>query len=229
MGMSTLDSLKLNIEYTNMPEYVRQYSKVLDVAVKTVLLPYMIELESRESRNEIIVDLKFIPYLNAFNMVLTTEEGTVKYHSIRLPTYVKNVIPLIAAEQPIVKLISSIKGSPLYPECRIGDSVVKTFDNSTYTYELDAESSRQGQESSFAVLAKELDGKKEVKLFIRETEIVMKPTRSYTVHNKEYEILVDGQRITIRPNERKEIPTKSTKVVLKLIRSPDDVLILETP
>jgi len=93
--------VKLNIEYTNMPEYVRQYSKVLDVAVKTVLLPYMIELESRESRNEIIVDLKFVPYLNAFNMVLTTEEGTVKYHSIRLPTYVKNIIPLIAAEQPI--------------------------------------------------------------------------------------------------------------------------------
>jgi len=113
---------------------------------------------------------------------------------------------------------------------------VKTFDNSTYTYELDgcyhvlvAESSRQGQESSFAVLAKEVEGKKEVKLFIHETEVVMKPTRSYTIQNKEYEILVDGQRITIRPNERKEIPTKSTKVVLKLIRSPDDVLILETP
>jgi len=234
--LSTLDSVKLNIEYTNIPEYVRQYSKVLDVAVKTVLLPYRTERESRESRNEIIVDLKFVPYLNAFNMVLTTEEGTVKYRSIRLPTYVKNVIPLIAAEQPIVELISSIKGSPLYPECRIGDSVVKTFDNSTYTYELDgcyhvlvAESSRQGQESSFAVLAKELEGKKEVKLFIHETEVVMKPTRSYTIHNKEYEILVDGQRITIRPNERKEIPTKSTKVVLKLIRSPDDVLILETP
>jgi len=234
--LSTLDSVKLNIEYTNIPEYVRKYFKVVDVAVKTVLLPYMTEVESREAHNEIIVDLKFVPYLNAFNMVLTTEEGTVKYHSIRLPTYVKNIIPLIAAEEPIVELISSIKGSPLYPECRIGDSVVKTFANSTYTYELDgcyhvlvAESTRQGLEGRFVVLAKELEGKKEVKLFIGETEVVMKPTRSYTVHNKEYEILVDGERITIRPNERKEIPTKSTKVVLKLIRSPDDVLILETP
>merc|ERR1712212_105846 len=119
------------------------------------------------------------------------------------------------------------KGSPLYPECRIGDSVVKTFDNSTYTYELDgcyhvlvADSSKQ---SYFAVLAKELEGKKEVKLFIHETEVVLKPTRSYTVQNKEYEILVDGQRIEIRPSERKEIPTKSRSVVLKLIRSLDDV------
>merc|ERR1711872_687088 len=142
-------------------------------------------------------------------------------------------IPVVAAEQPIVEFISKIKGSPLYPECRIGDSVVKTFDNSTYTYELDgcyhvlvADSSKQ---SYFAVLAKELEGKKEVKLFIHETEVVLKPTRSYTVQNKEYEILVDGQRIEIRPSERKEIPTKSRSVVLKLIRSPDDVLILETP
>merc|ERR1712228_629145 len=132
-----------------------------------------------------------------------------------------------------VELVSNIKGSPLYPVCRIGDSVVKTFDNSTYTYELDgcyhvlvADSSKQ---SYFAVLAKELEGKKEVKLFIHETEVVLKPTRSYTVQNKEYEILVDGQRIEIRPSERKEIPTKSRTVVLKLIRSPDDVLILETP
>merc|ERR1719447_812890 len=30
--MSTLDSVKLNIEYTNMPEYVREYSEVLDIA-----------------------------------------------------------------------------------------------------------------------------------------------------------------------------------------------------
>jgi len=231
--LSTLDSVKLNIEYTNMPEYVREYSEVLDIAIKTVLLPYMTEVESRKSHNEVIVDLKFLPHLNAFNMILTTEEGTVKYHTIRLPTYVREVIPVVAAEQPIVELISKIKGSPLYPECRIGDSVVKTFDNSTYTYELDgcyhvlvADSSKQ---SYFAVLAKELEGKKEVKLFIHETEVVLKPTRSYTVQNKEYEILVDGQRIEIRPSERKEIPTKSRTVVLKLIRSPDDVLILETP
>merc|ERR1712234_65831 len=166
-GLSTLDSVKLNIEYTTMPEYVEEYFKVLDVAMKTVLLPYITEFESRKSHNEVIVDLKFLPHLNAFNMILTTEEGTVKYHSIRLPTYVKEVIPVVAAEQPIVEFI-----------------------------------------------AKELEGKKEVKLFIHETEVVLKPTRAYTVQNKEYEILVDGQRIEIRPNERKEIPTKSSSVIL---------------
>jgi len=231
--LTTLDSVKLNIEYSNMPEYVKEYSKVLDIAVKTVLLPYMTEVESRRSNNEIVVALKFLPHLNAFNMVLTTEEGTVKYHTIRLPTIVKGVIPIVAAEQPIVELVSRIRGTSLYPECRVGDSVVKTFANSTYSYELDgcyhvlvADSSRQ---SYFAVLAKELEGKKEVKVFVHETEVVLKPTRSYSKHNKEYEILVDGEKIEIRPEERKEIPVKSSKVILKVIRSPDNVIILETP
>merc|ERR1711915_1159467 len=93
--LSTLDSVKLNIEYSPMPEYVKNYTKILDVAVKTVLLPYMIEYEPRESHNKVIVELKFIPQLYTFNMVLTTEEGTVKYRNIRIPETLKEVIPMI--------------------------------------------------------------------------------------------------------------------------------------
>merc|ERR1711921_39286 len=231
--LSTLDSVKLNIEYSRMPTFVRKYSKVIDAALKTILLPYMTGYETRESHNEIIVDLKFVPHLKTINMVLTTEMGTTKYHNIRIPTIIKDVIPIAAADQPIVELISSIKGSPLYPMCRIGDDVVKSFDNSTYSYELDgcyhvlvAEGEKP---HSFAVLGKETEGKKEVKLYVNETEIELKPTRSYSVQNKEYEIIVDGQPIQLKTNERKILPTKSPRVVLKLIRSPDNVIILETP
>jgi len=231
--LSTLDSAKFNIKYTGIPKIVKEYSRVVDVALKTVLLPYMTGYETRESHNEIIVDLKFIPHQRTLNMVLTTEEGTVKYHNIRIPTIIRDVIPIAVADQPIVELISSIRGTPLYPICRIGDDVVRSFDNSTYSYELDgcyhvliAEGEKP---HSFAVLGKEIKEKKEVKLYINETEIELKPTPSYTVQNKEYEIIVDGQPIQLRTNERKVLPTKSPKVILKLIRSPDDVLILETP
>merc|ERR1712055_1252892 len=187
--LSTLDSAKFNIKYTGIPKIVKEYSRVVDVALKTVLLPYMTGYETRESHNEIIVDLKFIPHQRTVNMVLTTEEGTVKYHNIRIPTIIRDVIPIAVADQPIVELISSIRGSPLYPICRIGDDVVKSFDNSTYSYELDgcyhvlvAEGEKP---HSFAVLGKEIKEKKEVKLYINETEIELKPTRSYSVHNKE--------------------------------------------
>merc|ERR1719187_1499479 len=221
--LSTLDDVKVEIEYTPMPEYIRRYSKVLDVAIKTVLLPYITKLESRETHNRIVIDLKFIPHLYAVDMEVMTEEGTVKYHHIRIPETLREVIPLVATEQPMVELVSRIKGSPLYPMCRIGEDVVKSFDNTTYRYELDdcyhvlvADSSRQ---HFFSVLGKEVEGKKEVKIFVHETEIVLKPTS----------IEVDGQPIQIRPKEHKEIPTKSHTTVVKIIRSSDDVFILETP
>merc|ERR1711872_97238 len=83
--LSTLDTVRLNIEYSPIPEYLKKYTKLVDVAVKTVLLPYMAEYETRESHNRVVVDLKFLPHLYAFNMVLTTEEGTVKYKHIRIP------------------------------------------------------------------------------------------------------------------------------------------------
>merc|ERR1712168_707213 len=134
-----------------------------------------------------------------------TEEGTVKYHHIRIPETLREVIPLVATEQPI------------------GEGVVMSFDNTTYRYELDdcyhvlvADSSRQ---HLFSVLGKEVEGKKEVKIFVHETEIVLKATS----------IEVDGQPIQIRPNEHKEIPTKSHTTIVKIIRSPDNVIILETP
>merc|ERR1711872_534562 len=135
--LSTLDTVRLNIEYSPIPEYLKKYTKLVDVAVKTVLLPYMTEYETRESHNRVVVDLKFLPHLYAFNMVLTTEEGTVKYKHIRIPEPLREVIPVVATEQPIVSTISFIKETPLYPVCRIGDSIVKSFDNTTYSYELD--------------------------------------------------------------------------------------------
>merc|ERR1711970_154773 len=230
---SLMNCLPLTQLNSPIPEYLKKYTKLVDVAVKTVLLPYMAEYETRESHNRVVVDLKFLPHLYAFNMVLTTEEGTVKYKHIRIPEPLREVIPVVATEQPIVSTISFIKKSPLYPVCQIGDSVVKSFDNTTYSYELDdcyhilaADSSSQ---HLFSVLGKETEGKKEVKVFVHETEVVMKPSPRYTVERKEYTIEVDGQPIEVRPNEHKEVPTKSHTTVIKIIRSPDDVLILETP
>merc|ERR1711872_314148 len=109
--------------------------------------------------------------------------------------------------------------------------IVKSFDNTTYSYELDdcyhilaADSSSQ---YLFSVLGKEIEGKKEVKVFVHETEVVMKPSPRYTVERKEYTIEVDGQPIEIRPNEHKEIPTKSRTTVIKIIEVKNTKLVVE--
>merc|ERR1712212_1235677 len=72
--LSTLDKVKFRVESTPMPSYVRKYTRVLDSAVKTVLLPYMSRIEGGNNKeHEVEVELRFNSDLNTLNMALTTE------------------------------------------------------------------------------------------------------------------------------------------------------------
>merc|ERR1719312_1748620 len=61
----------------------------------------------------------------------------MRYNNIRIPERLRNVFPVVASEYKIENLISKLQGDRLYPLCRIGDGVVKSFSNKTYTYQLD--------------------------------------------------------------------------------------------
>merc|ERR1719378_2032936 len=66
--LSTLDQVKFRIESTPMPHYVRKYTRVLDSAVKTVLLPYMSRIEEGNNKeHEVEVELRFNSELNTLN------------------------------------------------------------------------------------------------------------------------------------------------------------------
>merc|ERR1719414_1547471 len=49
--MSTLDQAKFRIEYTPMPQYVRQYTRVVDTAVKALLFPYLMRSETTSNQH----------------------------------------------------------------------------------------------------------------------------------------------------------------------------------
>merc|ERR1712180_260017 len=139
--LSTLDKVKFRIESTPMPSYVRKYTRVLDSAVKTVLLPYMSRIE--EGNNK--------------------EHEAIDYHNIRLPEELRGLVPLRSTVKPHEQIIKSVIGSSVYEKCSIGDGVVKTFDNKTYSYELDdcyhVLSSDCSKSHSHAILGKVVDGK----------------------------------------------------------------------
>merc|ERR1719305_141654 len=97
--LSTLDEVKFRVEYTPMPNYVRNYIRLLDTAVKGALVPFMTEVESGRGRNEAEVELKFKPHMNTVDMTLTTEDETIEYRNIRLPEQLREVIPLTASDR----------------------------------------------------------------------------------------------------------------------------------
>merc|ERR1712228_246074 len=83
--------------------------------------------EPRRSHGEIQVDLKFQSHHNTFSMRLTTEEGTVKYNNIRLPESMKQIVPVVAAQNQQNYVFNVLKGITVYPKCVVGDHAVETF------------------------------------------------------------------------------------------------------
>jgi len=226
---TTLDHVAFQIEYTPMPEYVRNYTRMINAAVKTVLIPYLTEMEYGKSSGLINVDLKFQPHLNTFNMILKTVDGTFRYSNIRLPEKLRILLPFVASEYNQEKLISTLQGASVYPKCRIGDHVVKSFANRTYTYELDdcyhvltADSSKH---QTHSVMAKQVQGKKYVKVFVLGSKIILKPLQQ----QREIEIEIDGQRVQLNKGERKEVESQNKKVTYRLRRTADEVVVVETP
>merc|ERR1719383_1159435 len=225
--MSTLDQAKFRIEYTPMPQYVRQYTRVVDTAVKALLLPYLVRSETTPNQhNQIEVELKFNPQLETVDMVLKEEEETNQYANIRLPEQVRNMVPLVASKSIQEQLIEKIEGGSVYSKCYIGDGAVKTFDNKTYSYELDdcyhvlvADCSKQ---PSHAVLGKVVGGKKHVQIFTKGSKILLQPASSYSQSRKEYEIIVDGKQITINKNQKEEVQSRDGQSSYNFYRSAQE-------
>jgi len=226
---STLDQARFTVEYTPMPEYVKMWAKMVDTGVKGVLIPYMTEYQSRGPRGEVKVDLQFHPHMNSLSLVLATEESTVRYNNIRLPEQVKEFLPATASYFPNQHIVSLIQGASVYPKCTVGDHVVQTFGNKSYTYALDdcyhVLTAETSQHKTYSVLAKEVQGKKFVKSFVLGSKIVLKPTQ----HQSEIEVEVDGQIVRLNRNERKQVESQNKKVTYTLHRTSDEFVVVETP
>merc|ERR1719374_538083 len=151
----------------------------------------------------------------------------MRYNNIRIPERLRNVFPVVASEYKIENLISKLQGDRLYPLCRIGDGVVKSFSNKTYTYQLDdcyhVISADSGRQMTHSVLAKEVQGKKHVKVYVLGSKVELK------ARQQGIEIEVDGQNIRLNRNERKEVVSQNKKVSYRIHRSADDVVVVETP
>ena len=212
---STLDKVKFNIRFSNIPHNVQRYSSLLESALKGYLIPYISKYEDqRNTKNEIDIDLKFHNKLQTMDMVVHLEEETVKYQNIRLPQTVRNILPFVASKRLTSEALSRVIGGPVHPQCRVGDALIKTFDNSTYSYELDdcfhvlaSDCSRQ---VSHAIMAKEIDGKKHIKMFTQKSKLSVAPKSSWAESRRSYDIEVDGRSIQLEKNERKEIESQQT-------------------
>ena len=222
--LSTLDQVKVNIQYTDMPEYIRRYSRYADVLVKSYFLPFMSGVERKSSEKEIDIELKFNPKMKTVDAVLSSGEETIKYNNIRLNMVpvLPRILPIIASQRLGEQVLSAVQMAPVYPTCVIGEGVVKSFDNKTFSYELDdcyhVLATECKKNSNHAVLAKIVDGKLSLKIFTHESKITMSPSSSYSESRKEYNLEIDGREVSISKNEKKEMQSQNGKYQYRLYR-----------
>jgi len=140
---------------------------------------------------------------------------------------------MTASERSAEELLSVILGEPVYEKCTIGNDVVETYSKKAYKHQLDdcytVLTSDCGKQHKHAVLGKLVGGKKHLMVFVENSKVTMEPTTSYTESRKEYEVEIDGKRISLKPSEKKEVMSRDGKVSYRIYRSPDSVLVLETP
>ena len=130
---------------------------------------------------QITANIKFNTELNTATMNLITPLDSASYSNIRLPYATKHFLPLIYDKKYEEQVYQAVSGSTLYPKCVVGKGYVNTFDKKVYSYGLDScqhvLASDCSDQFTHAVLAKEVNGLKEVTVYSGDTKLVVKPGR----------------------------------------------------
>jgi hypothetical protein len=165
-------------------------------------------------------------------MVISSPYEFVTYKNIRLPEYTRRFFPMIASKRPYDQIYEAVTGESMYPSCRISSHTIYTFDNRSYSYQLDdcyhvlaADSSER---KTHAVLGKVEQDLVHMKIYIEGSEIVLTPASSSRGRSVDHNIEIDGERIVLGRDEKKEVTSKDGRVTYRIFRSKD-VLLLETP
>merc|ERR1711936_1215445 len=101
----------------------------------------------------------------------------------------------------------------LYPKCVVGKGYVNTFDKKVYSYGLDSCQHVLASDCSdlftHAVLAKEVNGLKEVTVYSGDTKLVVKPASTYTAGHPTFEVYVDGALVDCVKQEWTKVASSS--------------------
>merc|ERR1711948_89180 len=148
--------------------------------------------------------------------------------------YPKTLVSYVT--NPLAMTVKAITGKPIYPVCTLEGKHITTFDNRTTKADMDdcfhLLSGDCSKAMSYGVLVRSLgssgssgsgsETKKEVKVFIGNTDITMKPEGEHVI------VKVNGSPIEVPRSERHTIMGGEGHIVAKIIKSKDNVVILKS-
>merc|ERR1711934_887572 len=169
---------------------------------------------------------------------VTRAEQKYKYRDVPMPYPFTYLYPVSYVTNPVSMSIKAVTGKPVHPVCTSEGKHISTFDNRTTKADMDdcfhLLSGDCSKAMSYGVLVRSLgssgssgsgsgsETKKEVKVFIGNTDITMKPEGEHVI------VKVNGSPIEVPRSERHTIMGGEGHIVAKIIKSKDNVVILKS-
>jgi hypothetical protein len=164
--------------------------------------------------SQTLVNLKFDQKTNTVSLELQSPLDTVYFKNVRIPTEMKEIVPLVARKSPVEQTYKALTGTSLLAKCVLGQGYVQSYDKKSYSYQIDEcdhlITSDCSKDFTHAILAKEVNGHKHVTIFEGKTKIEVSPAQSYQTYVEDWSIEVNGKKVTLNKNEKKTLENECT-------------------
>merc|ERR1711970_1224103 len=211
---TSLDKVEVDITASpRLPAPVYTLAKYLDASIKGVLFKYIAGLPAIHpaSNPAVKVYLDFNQRLNTVTMRVVSPLDTTLYRNIRLPYFVRNLLPLSFSRSLVEQTSKALLGSSPLAKCVIGQDQVFTFAKKAVSYQLDdcyhLVAADCTHEKRYGVLAKEREGVKHVTVYYGDVKIVLRAPASQYHSDAPYRVEINGVEKELRPREKHVVKT----------------------
>merc|ERR1719290_938311 len=229
----SLDYTQFDVTYSSqLPREVYRWAKRTNMGMKAALYPYISYIGEETNQNKITVKLNINQQVNSLTMTVASPEDTTRYTNIRLPYQLNGMIPFVAGKNPAEQGYKALTGQSLMSQCVVGEGYVQTFDQKTFSYQLDecdhvvASDCSGDSDHSVMVLAKEVNGMKHITILSGQTKIQLSPAQAYSNSVEQYQLSVNGQEMSLQQNKQ---VTLSTQEQITAYYGQDQTVTISTP
>merc|ERR1711962_668973 len=211
----SLDYTEFDVTYSSqLPRQVYTWAKRTNMGLKAALYQYISYIGEETNQNKITVKLNINQQLNSLTMTVASPEDTTRYRNIRLPYQLAGMIPFVAGKNPAEQGYKALTGESWMSQCVVGEGYVQTFDQKTYSYQIDecdhvvASDCSGDSDHSVMVLAKEVNGMKHITILSGQTKIQLSPAQAYSNSVEQYQLSVNGQEMSLQQNKEVTLSTQ---------------------
>jgi hypothetical protein len=224
---AALNRGQFKIQYSEMPEEVRNASYNAEDLVKTLFYPYMSHDRTHQGAGEgqAQVSYRMTPDKQFFNVEIIKPNSRLTFQDIKTNNFFQAAMPPTATQSFHQNMADRLFRSDSQPSCTLEGNYVNTFDNVTYRFSSQAVEGCQhvlaqdcSEEYPVAVLVKDIAAdQNEVTILLgQKTKIQLTPqAKQSRLDKSKVQVRINGQRVESLPSSIRDQQSKQAIVYVE--------------